>query len=54
LIEDKDKFLLFIKERSKIDYRTFPMVFKDGKFIGGFDDTQKYLNQQLLIKVLSN
>jgi glutaredoxin len=47
LIEDKEQFLLFIKERAKKDYRTFPMVFKDAKFIGGFDDTQRYLNTEL-------
>ena len=47
LIEDKEQFLLFIKERAKKDYRTFPMVFKDAKFIGGFDDTQKYFDTLL-------
>jgi len=47
LLQDKEQFLLFIKEKTKRDYRTFPMVFKDGKFIGGFVDTQRYLNQQL-------
>ena len=47
LIEDKEQFLLFIKERAKKDYRTFPMVFKDAEFIGGFDDTQKYFDKLL-------
>ena len=47
LIEDKEHFLLFIKERAKKDYRIFPMVFKDAKFIGGFIETQTYLNQEL-------
>jgi glutaredoxin len=47
LIEDKEQFLLFIKERAKKDYRTFPMVFKDAKFIGGFNDTQKYFDTLL-------
>lgn len=47
LIEDKEQFLLFIKERANKDYRIFPMVFKDAKFIGGFDDTQKYFDKLL-------
>ena len=47
LIEDKEHFLLFIKERAKMDYKTFPMVFKDANFIGGFIDTQMYLNKEL-------
>jgi glutaredoxin len=47
LIEDKEQFLLFIKERAKKEYKIFPMVFKDAKFIGGFIDTQTYLNQEL-------
>ena len=48
LMKDKEQFLLFIKEKAKKEYRTFPMVFKDGKFIGGFDDTQKYFDKQLV------
>jgi len=47
LIEDKEQFLLFIKERAKNDYRVFPMVFKNAKFIGGFIETQMYLNKEL-------
>ena len=30
-----------------MDYKTFPMVFKDANFIGGFIDTQMYLNKEL-------
>ena len=45
LIEDKEGFLLFIKERANKEYRTFPMVFKDGKFIGGFTETQMYFDK---------
>ena len=47
LIEDKEGFLLFIKERANKEYRTFPMVFKDGKFIGGFDETQIFVDKLL-------
>ena len=47
LIEDKEGFLTFIKERANKEYRTFPMVFKDGKFIGGFDETQIFVDKLL-------
>lgn len=36
--EDKKNFLTFIKEYTGRVYETFPMIFIDGKFIGGFDD----------------
>jgi glutaredoxin len=47
IIEDKENFVLFIKERANKEYKTFPMVFNDGKFIGGFTETQDYLNKLL-------
>jgi glutaredoxin len=47
LIEDKEKFLLFIKERANKEYKIFPMVFYDGKFIGGFVETQQHFDKLL-------
>jgi len=47
IIEDKEKFLLFIKERANKEYKTFPMVFNDGNFVGGFTETQDYFNKLL-------
>lgn len=47
LLEDKEGFLSFIKEKANKEYRTFPMVFKDGKFIGGFDETQTFVDKLL-------
>ena len=47
LLEDKENFLLFIKERANKEYKTFPMVFNDGIFIGGFTETQDYFNKLL-------
>jgi glutaredoxin len=47
LIEDKEDFLSFIKERANKEYRTFPMVFKDRKFIGGFAETQLHFDKLL-------
>jgi len=45
LIEDKERFLSFIKGRANKEHRTFPIVFKDGKFIGGFTETQLYFDK---------
>lgn len=47
LLEDKEGFLSFIKERANKEYRIFPMVFNDGKFIGGFTETQYYFDKFL-------
>lgn len=45
LSQDKQYFLDFIKEKSKRDneYKTFPMVFCDGKFVGGFLETVRLI-----------
>lgn len=47
LLEDKEGFLFFIKELTKKEYRTFPMVFNNGQFIGGFTDTESYVNKEI-------
>ena len=36
---DRDAFLAFIESKGGKDHKTFPMVFYDGKFVGGFTDT---------------
>ena len=47
LIEDKEGFLLFIKERANKEYKTFPMVFYDAKFLGGLAETQQHFDKLL-------
>lgn len=47
LIEDKEGFLTFIREKANKEYRTFPMVFYEGKFIGGFAETQQHFDKLL-------
>jgi len=44
LIEDKQGFLGFIKEHAKKEYKTFPMVFRCGVFVGGFTETKKLID----------
>ena len=45
---DKKNFLNFIKELVGKEYKTFPMVFNDGAFIGGFTETKEYIDTSLL------
>jgi glutaredoxin len=46
LIEDKEGFLEFIQERTGREYRTFPMVFLRGVFIGGFTETKLQIDKE--------
>ena len=48
IIENKEDFLLFIKEKANKEYKIFPMVFYDGTFIGGYSDSQVYIDKLLL------
>jgi len=41
LLENRDGFLKFIEEIAKKEWKTFPMVFYEGTFIGGFQETSK-------------
>ena len=43
LFENKNEFIDFIKNLIGYEYKTFPIVFYDKKFIGGFNETKKYL-----------
>jgi glutaredoxin len=48
ILENKEGFLKFIEERAETSYKTFPMVFFDGKFIGGATHTIEFINKLLL------
>lgn len=48
LIEEKDNFLSFIETIVGKSYKTFPMVFYNGKFIGGYTDTIDFIDKLLL------
>jgi len=45
LLENKEIFLLFIQNYSTNECKTFPIVFHNGKFIGGYNDTIHYLDK---------
>ena len=48
IIEDKDFFINFIKEISNTEVKTFPIIFYDKKFIGGYGETIKYVDKLIL------
>jgi glutaredoxin 3 len=48
IIEDKDFFINFIKEISNTEVKTFPIIFYDKKFIGGYGETIKYVDELIL------
>jgi len=48
LKKDRAGFLKTMEERLKYEYKTFPMVFHDGVFLGGYTETQLYYDKQHL------
>ena len=46
LLENKEEFLNYIKEIAGREYKTFPMVFLRGKFIGGYNETKQLLDKE--------
>ncbi len=46
LVENKESFLVFIQEMAGKEYKTFPMIFHNGDFIGGFTETKEYYEKQ--------
>jgi len=47
IIENKEAFLQFIENKAETSYRTFPMVFYDGKFVGGLIHTTEFIEKLL-------
>lgn len=48
IIDDKENFLLFIKNLSKKDSKQFPIIFHKGIFIGGYIELNAYISKLLL------
>jgi glutaredoxin len=46
LVENKEGFLAYIYQLTGVNYRTFPMVFHEGRFLGGFTETKKWIEQR--------
>ena len=45
ILEDKQGFLQFINLLVHKEYKTFPMVFLNKTFIGGYKETEEYLTK---------
>ena len=45
IIEDKERFLLFINSLAEKNVKLFPMIFHDGKFIGSYNETIEFINK---------
>ena len=45
LLDKRDEFLNFIQNKTGKEFKTFPIVFDNGKFIGGFTETVKYVTE---------
>ena len=46
LVDNKEEFLQFIKEYALKEHKTFPMIFCDTKFIGGYSDLLDFLRNE--------
>jgi len=45
LIETKDDFLEFIKNLAQKECRVFPIIFFNGNFVGGFNETKELVDK---------
>jgi len=48
ILENREKFLTFIEDRAETSYKIFPIVFYDGKFVGGMVHTKEFIDKLLL------
>jgi glutaredoxin len=45
LLKDKEKFLLFISEKAQKEYKSFPMIFYNGEFVGGYNEVKSNIEK---------
>ena len=48
IIEDKENFLLFIKNLSQKDIKQFPIIFHEGIIIGGYTEAKIFIDKLFL------
>jgi len=49
LLENKQEFLNQMKVLIGYEYKIFPMIFKNGIFIGGYTKTQEFYEQSKIV-----
>ena len=45
LLENKEEFLHIMEKKIGQFYKMFPMVFYEGKFLGGFTETEVFIDK---------
>ena len=48
ILEDKNSFLNFIQTISGHNHKTFPIIFYEGAFIGGLNETKTFIDKLVL------
>ena len=48
ILENKQTFLNFIKNISHLEINVFPIIFYEGKYVGGFIETKGFIDKLLL------
>jgi glutaredoxin 1/glutaredoxin 3 len=46
LSENKEGFLEYVQRMTNIRYRTFPMIFFNGYFVGGYTEIKTHLDKE--------
>ena len=49
LLEDKQEFLNLMKSVIGYEYKTLPMIFKNGRFIGGYTKAHEFYEQSKIV-----
>ena len=47
LLFEREEFLTFIEQKIGKEYKSFPMIFHNEAFIGGFAETETYLKSNV-------
>lgn len=49
LLENKEEFFDLMKSLIGYEYKTFPMIFKNGRFIGGYNKTKDFYEESKIV-----
>ncbi len=49
LLENKEEFFTLMKCLIGYEYKTLPMIFKNGRFIGGYNKTKDFYEQSKIV-----
>lgn len=49
LLENKEEFFDLMKSLIGYEYKTFPIIFKNGRFIGGYNKTKDFYEESKIV-----